>query len=39
MPVLRAISSSLIVKHTYQLETVSPTRRSRLIVVYIKERC
>ena len=38
MPVLRAVSSSLFVTHPYQLETVSPTRWSRLIVVYIKER-
>ena len=37
MPVLRAVSSSLFVKHTYQLNTVSPTRRSHLIIVYIKE--
>ena len=37
MPVLHAISSSLFVKHTYQLHTVSPARWSRLIVVYTKE--
>ena len=38
MPVLHAISSSLFVKHTYQLDTVSPTHQLRFIVVYIKER-
>ena len=37
MPVLHAISSSLFVKHTFQLDTVSPTRRLHLIVVYIQE--
>ena len=31
MPALRAISSSLFAKHTYQLDTVSPTRWSCLI--------
>ena len=38
MPVLCAVSLNLFVKHTYQLDAVSPTRRSPLIVVYIKER-
>ena len=37
MPVLRVVSSSVFVKHTCQLDTVSPTRWSHLIVVYIKE--
>ena len=37
MPVFHAISSSLFVKHAYQLDTVSPTYQARLIVVYIKE--
>ena len=38
MPVLHAVSSSLFVKHTYQLHTISPAHQSRLIVVYIKDR-
>ena len=31
MPVLHAVSSSLFVIHTYQLDTVSPARRLRLL--------
>ena len=38
-PFFHTVSSSILVKHTYQLDTVSPTRQSRLIVVYTKERC
>ena len=38
IPVLHAVFTGLFVKHTYQLQTVSPARGSRLIVVYIKER-
>ena len=31
MPVLHAVSSSLFVMHTYQLDTVSPARGLRLL--------
>ena len=32
MPVLRTVSSSLFVKLTYQLDTVSPTRQSHVYI-------